>query len=173
MKRLVCLTLIVLFSIILAACAKATPQHVDDMINPGDKIGGFLITTGDDEGVTYVCMIHCPGENHSTGTESCEFSVGTKVNVGAGFYDDYPSSGKTLDETWSEQINNHKMVIESRPVNLQAFGSIDITHPILGTIRNWNVVIVTDKPGKITARSTGVYDGDPIDYTATLTFSAP
>ena len=88
-----------------------------------------------------------------------------------GIYDDYPSSGKTLDEYWSE--HTYEMVIEGRPVNLQAFGSIDIYHPVVGTIRLWNVVIVSEKPGKISARSTGVVDDDPFDNTAILTFSAP
>jgi len=170
MKKLVYLTLTVLFAIILGACAKATPQPGDAMINPGDKIGDFLITTGGNEGITYVSTIHCPFDQ-SAGIESCELTVGTKVNVGVGFYDDDLSSGKNLDEYWSE--HTYEMVIEGRPVNLQAFGLIDITHPVVGKIRNWNVVIVTDKPGKITARSTGVVGGDPFDYTAVLTFSAP
>jgi hypothetical protein len=170
MKRIGHLTYIVLSAIILGACTKATMQPMDGMINPGDMIGDFLITTGDDKGVTYMCTRHCPYDE-STKTESCEFTVGTKVNVGPGFYDDDPSSGKTLDEDWSEQT--YEMIIEGRPVNLQAFGSIDISHPMVGKIRNWNVVIVSDKPGKITARSTGVYGGDPIDYTAILTYIAP
>ena len=169
MRRLAYLTIIVLFATTLGACAQATPQPADEMINPGDKIGDFLITTGDNEGVTYVSTIHCPFDQ-STGIESCELTVGTKVNVGVGFIAD-PSSGKSLDEIWSEHTD--EMVIEGRPVNLQAFGAIDITHPVVGKIRNWNVVIVTDKPGKITARSTGVVGGDPFDYTAILTFSAP
>ncbi len=46
MKKPVYLTLIVLFVFILGACATATPQSSDEMINPGDKIGDFLITTG-------------------------------------------------------------------------------------------------------------------------------
>jgi hypothetical protein len=180
MKKTIVMTMfIALVTVIAGSCAKAAPQtaeptlpSIEAMINPGDKIGDFLITTGDDKNITYVSTIHCPFDQN-TSTESCEIPVGTKVNVGIGFYDDDPSSGKTLDETWLEQINNHEMLIEGRPVNLQAFGSIDIPHPMVGTIRNWNVVIVTDKPGKITARSTGVYDGDPFDYTAILTFIAP
>jgi hypothetical protein len=168
-RRLAYLTIIVLFATTLGACAQATPQASDKMINPGDKIGDFLITTGGNEGITYVSTIHCPFDQ-STGIESCELTVGTKVNVGVGFYDDL-SSGKSLDEIWSEHTD--EMVIEGRRVNLQAFGSIDITHPLVGKIRNWNVVIVTDKPGKIAARSTGVVGGDPFDYTAMLTFKAP
>jgi hypothetical protein len=171
MKRLAFLALIMLFAAVLASCAKGSSESVEGMINPGDKIGDFLITTGGDEGVTYVSMMHCPfDESAGTEIESCEFPVGTKVNVGIGFIAD-PSTGKSLDEIWSEHTD--KIVIEGRPVNLQAFGSIDIPHPAVGKVRNWNVVIVADKPGKISARSTGEAGGDSFDYTAALTFVAP
>jgi hypothetical protein len=170
MKRLVYHTLVVLFAIILGACAKATPPSNAGMINPGDKIGDFLITTGDGEDVIFVTKVHCPFDN-STQTESCEQPVGTKVNVSQGIYDDNPSSGKTLDEYWSEQT--HRMFIEGHPVNLQAFGWVEFNIPMGGTVRVWNVVIVTDKPGKITANSKGVVGGDPWNYTAIITFTAP
>ena len=170
MKRLVYLTLVVMFGIVLSACAKATSQRSKGMINPGDKIGDFLITSGDSEDIIYAAKLHCPYDS-STGTESCEQPVGAKVNVGEGVYDDNPSSGKTLDEYWSEQT--HAMFIEGRPVNLQAFGSVDFNNPMVGTVRVWNVVIVTDKPGKIAAHSKGVVGGDSFDYTAVITFTAP
>lgn len=177
MKKFIYLTLIALFSIIASGCGKATQQPIeatpnlsDQMINPGDKIGDFLITTGEGEDIIFVTKIHCPYDN-STGTESCEQPVGTKVNVGLGIYGDNISGGKTVDEYWSEQT--HEMFIESRPVNLEAFGTIDFDNPEVGTVRVWNVVIVTDTPGKITAHSTGVVGGDPFDYTAALTFTAP
>jgi len=170
MKKPVHLTLIVLFVFILGACATASPQSNNEMINPGDKIGDLLITSGDSEDIIYVSKLHCPYDS-STGTESCEQPVGTKVNVGEGVFDDNPTSGKTLDEYWSEQT--HEMFIEGRPVNLQAFGSIDFNNPMVGMVRVWNVVIVTDKPGKITVHSTGVVGGDPFDYTAIITFIVP
>jgi hypothetical protein len=53
MKKIVYLTFIVLFTTILGACVKATPQSIHKMINPGDKIGDFLITTGKESDVTY------------------------------------------------------------------------------------------------------------------------
>jgi hypothetical protein len=194
MKKLVYPTISVLLSITLGACATvtpiasttpvasakplasatpkapATPTAPEEMINPGDKIGDFLITIGDSEDVIFVTKLHCPFDA-STSTESCEQPVGTKVNVGLGIYDDNLSGGKTLDELWSEQT--HEMFIDGRPVNLQAFGAIDFNNPMVGTVRVWNVVIITDKPGKIKARSTGIVGGDPFDYTAVLTFSAP
>jgi hypothetical protein len=166
-----------LFVFILGACTTATPQpvetssqRIEGMINPGDKIGDFLITTGDGEDVIFVSKLHCPYDS-STGTESCEQPVGTKVNVGLGIYGDNISGGKTVDDYWSEQT--HEMFIEGRSVNLEAFGAIDFDNPVVGTVRVWNVVIVTDKPGKITVHSIGVVGGDSFDYTAALTFTAP
>jgi hypothetical protein len=170
MNKPVYLLLVMLFVLILGACAKATSPSNDGMINPGDKIGDFLITSGNSEDIIYAAKLHCPYDS-STGIESCEQPVGTKFNVGEGVYDDNPSSGKTLDEYWSEQT--HEMFIEGRPVNLHAFGSVDFNNPMVGTVRVWNVVIVTDKPGKISAHSKGVVGGDPFDYTAVITFTAP
>jgi hypothetical protein len=169
MKKIVYLPLITLFVIILGACAKTAPQSVNGMINPGDKVGDFLITTGGGEDVIFVTKLHCPFDS-STQTESCEQSAGTKVNVSQGIFAD-PSSGKTLDELWSEQT--HEMIIKDRPVNLQAFGSVDFNNPMVGTVRVWNVVIITDKPGKISAHSKGVVGGEPWSYTASITFTAP
>ncbi len=172
MKWLVLVACIVLTASILVSCTQpiSTPTANNATIEPGDKIGNFLITTGDNEGVAYVVTVHCPFDQ-STNTESCEFPAGKKVNAGVGIYDDLPSSGKSLDEIWSE--HTYEMVIEGRPVNLKSFGSIDIYHPAVGTIRLWNVVIVTDKPGKIITKSTGVANGDPIDFTTILTFNTP
>src|SRR4030067_2337342 len=120
MKKFIYLTLIALFSIIVGGCGKATQQPIEatpnlseQMINPGDKIGDFLITTGEGEDIIFVTKIHCPYDN-STGTESCEPPVGTKGNVGLGIYGDSTSGGKTGDEHWSEQ--NHEIFIEGRPV---------------------------------------------------------
>jgi hypothetical protein len=168
MKRLAFPALVVLCVAVLASCAKSSSEPGERMINPGDKIGDFTIIKGGDEGVTYVSMMHCPYDE-GAGIESCEFPVGTKVNIGIGFIHD-PARGKSLDEIWAEHTD--RIVIEGRPVNLQAFGSIDIPHPAVGKVRNWNVVILGDKPGKISARSTGEVGGETFDFTAALTFTA-
>lgn len=176
MKRIVYITLIALLSIIIGGCGKATQQpseatpNLSDLkINPGDKIGDFLISTGEGEDIFFMSKVHCPYDS-STGIESCGQPVGTKVNVGIAVYDDDPSSGKTLDEYWSEQT--HEMFIEGRPVDLQAFGTVDFSS-VIGTVRVWNVVVTTAKSGKVTAHSTGVVGGDPFDYTAIVTFTSP
>ena len=167
MKKLVFRLFIVLFAVILGACAQATSQPADEMIDPGDKVGDFLITTGDNEGVSFKSKFDCVEE--STGKESCKYTVGTKVNVSLGFFDE-TNSGK-LDTIWSEHTD--EMVIEGRPVNLQAFGPIDNYHPTVGNMRYWNVVIVTDKPGEITTKHTGVVVGESFEWTTTFTFIAP
>ena len=170
MKKIYYLTFITLSIVILGACAKATPQSSDEMINPGDKVGDFLITTGDNESVTFLANIHCPLDQ-STGIKSCELPVGTKLNVSSSIYDDDPNSGETLDESWSG--STFEMLIGGRPVNLQAFGSIDITHSMLGKMRQWNVVIVTDKPGKIAVKNSVVVDGESFEFNFIMNFIAP
>ena len=140
-----------------------------DAINPGDKIGNFLITTGIDEEVTYVSKLHCPVDAKTT-TESCKLPVGTKVNVSNSFQgDDY--NGKNLDDSWAR--HTYEMNIEGRPVNLEAFGPIDTSHPVAGKLRTWNVVIVTDTPGTISIKGTATLDDQTVEMNVVLTFIAP
>ena len=169
MKKRAFLTILALSAALLASCAKGISEPAKGMIEPGERIGNFLITKGSTEDITYVTTIHCPYEQDA-GIESCELPVGTLVNVGLGVYDPDTHNGKNLDQIWSE--STYEMRIDGRPVDLHAFGSIDITH-LVGIIRIWNVVIGTDKPGEISARSTGVVDGELFDQTEKLTFKAP
>ena len=168
MNKLVDLSLIVMFAIVLGACSP-TPQLTAKLITPGDKIGNFLITTDNNADVIYQWKMSCVKQ--SAEKESCTSTVGARVNVSFGIYDD-TYSGK-LDSLWA--AHTYAMVIEGRPVNLQSFGSIDVTHPLVGKMRHWNVVVVTDKPGEITIQHSGQVGGNPFDppLTYTLTFSAP
>ena len=168
MKRLVDLTLLVMFAFSLSACAKATSQPADETLKPGDKIEDFLITTGDAGKITYTWDLGCikTGEGE---TYSCNATTGTKVNISVGIYDD-TFSGK-LEDLWAS--HTYELFIEKRPVNLQAFGFIDVNHPQVGKMRHWNVVILTDKPGEITLHDSGVAGGDPFESTTTYIFSAP
>ena len=59
------------------------------------------------------------------------------------------------------------------PSTSKPLDQIDFNNPMVGTVRVWNVVIVTDKPGKIAAHSTEVVGGDPFDGTVILAFTAP
>lgn len=178
MKNIVYLILIPLSVIILDACAKATSlpveptsQRVEEMINPGDTIGDFLITTGVEGDVTYGFDLNFYN-NKQGDVESfdCDKLIaGTKINITSGVYDG--TATPRLNEHWSNF--NYELFIEDRPVNLQAFGYIDTLHPMVGAIRFWNVVIIASAPGQITIRESGVVDSDPIKRTITYIFYAP
>jgi hypothetical protein len=175
MKRLAYITLWVMFAFSLGACAKGTSQPsgetvqpAAEAIKPGEKIGDFLITTGEGDEVTYTWDLDCvkTGEGE---IYSCKVPAGTKVNLSVGIYDD-TFKGK-LDEVWAG--HTYEMFIENRPVSLQDFGSIDVNQPQVGQMRHWNVVVSTDKPGEITLRDAGVVHGEPFESTMTYVFSAP
>ena len=164
MNKLAYLAAIVLCIIALEACGKAA-LPTDVSINPGDRLGDFLITTGDD--TNQLRSVDCTPEG--TDKETCTVSVDRKINVSYGVCDD-SRTGK-LNALWLNQT--YEMLIEGRPVNLQAFGPIDTYHPTIGTTRRWNVVIAAEKPGRITIHHSMVAGGEPAEGTLTLVFIAP
>jgi hypothetical protein len=170
MKKLAYFAFIVLVTWVLASCTKPNSSTAEssEKIEPGDQIGDFLITKGEEGKVTYWYDLDC-GNEADKENMSCKSTTGKQVNVTTGIYDD-THSGK-LDEKWSGFT--YELFIEDRPVDLQAFGTVEITHPVVGVIRYWNVVINAGKPGEITVRESGVVDGDPFKTTTTLTFSEP
>ena len=139
------------------------------MIEPGDKIGKFLITTGVRGNCTYGFDIDC-SEPGTDNTYSNKATVGQAVNVSTGLYDT-TASGK-VDEVWTH--SKYQMFINDRPVDLHAFGTIDYTHPHFGVIRFVNVVIFASKAGEITVRDSGVFNnGEPFASTSSYVFSQP
>lgn len=172
-KKLV--TVIAVFlALLLSACTQAALQN-EEMIQPGDKIGDFLITTGD-ENVLYAFDYGRGCTDQGDGVSyTCKALVGKTVNVTAGLFDDSALRKSTptasLDEAWSSY--NYELVIEDRTVNLEAFGMIEVKHPGLGPMRFWNVVVVTDKPGQITLRDSGIVDGRQFNSATTFIFSEP
>lgn len=165
MKKLVYLAISVLCLVVLEGCAKAA-LPTDATINPGDKVGDFLITSGGDD-ASQLTPSDCVEEGASK--ETCKVAMSRKINVSWGVFDE-TRSGK-LDELWSG--HTYEMMIEGRPVNLQAFGSIDVYHPAVGTMRKWNVVIAAEKPGQITIHHSTVVGGEAGEATLTLVFIAP
>jgi hypothetical protein len=169
MKGLVCLVLLVLVVALLGSCAPAalTPADTGKAIEPGDRIGNVTVTKGEGEDILYLWNGQCIGQ--SDVEDSCKADVGAKANVSVGVYDE-THTGK-LDSLWAE--HTYEMSLEGRPVNLQAFGSIDVPHPLVLTLRAWNVVLIADTPGQVTVHSKGVVHGEPFTQTVTYTFSAP
>jgi hypothetical protein len=171
MKRLAVLFSLLLFVSFTSACAKidASSDDKNTMIEPGDMIGDFLITTGVQGNFTSGFDIEC-SEPGADNTYLCKAAVGEAINVSTGLYDD-TSSGK-LDEVWTH--SNYQIYINDRPVDLQVFGTIEYNHPQVGMIRFRNVVIIANKPGEITVCDSGVFDkGDPFASTSTYVFSEP
>jgi hypothetical protein len=178
MRKLACLTFVVLCASLLISCvappaiplaAVATPAPTTvKMINPGDKIGDFLVTTGNPGEVVYTWGLGCVKQSNEE-KYACTSTVGEKVNVSVGVF--AALSAKSLDTLWTE--HTYELFIDGRPVNLAAFGSIDTTHPKVGKMRHWNVVLVAAKPGEISVRDSGTVDGDHFGGINSYTFNAP
>lgn len=165
MKKLACLAIVLLGILSLAGCGKAAlPAQLT--IRPGNRIGDFLITTGDDD-ASPLAASDCKQEGASLKT--CSVSTSRKVNVSYGIYDD--SRTAKLSALWLNQ--RYEMLIEGHPVNLQAFGSTDVYQPTIGTMRRWNVVVVASKPGKITIHHSAVVGSEHAEGTVTLVFYSP
>jgi hypothetical protein len=170
MKKLALFILILLMAGVLAACAQPQPTGSSDVIRPGDMVGDFLVTTGEEGNFTYGFDVDCSEEGSGEKVNlSCRSTVGDIVNISTGIFDD-TGSGK-LDEYWAN--SNYQLFIEDRPVDLRAFGTVEYTHPIVGVVRFWNVVISTTTPGVINIHDSGVAGGSAFEYTSTYTFSAP
>jgi hypothetical protein len=161
MKGFAYLTFLVWAAALIAGCG---PKQIE----PGDKVAGFLVTQAEDRDVSYQWDLGCKKKADAE-SYSCKAEVGKNVNVSVGIYASL--SGKDLDTVWKG--HSYELYINDLPVNLKSFGYIEIMHPRVGPMRVWNVVIVGDKPGEITIRDKGVVDGDPIESTTTLAFSAP
>lgn len=167
MKRLAQTIVITLIACMLVSCTSATSDN-QAMIEPGDKIGNFLVTTGDAENTTYSFNLNCVQQGDKE-EYTCKAKTDKQINVSSGVYNENPNGN--LESVWSSL--KYQLFIEGRPVNLQAFGTIDTAHPHVGAMRFWNVVIIADKPGEITAHDIGTVDGKAFETTRTYTFSAP
>jgi hypothetical protein len=165
MKKLAIVTSVLCSAIFVASCSPS--NSATGAINPGDKIGKVLITTGDAESITKSWELDCPDENTAE-PYHCNLPVGEKINVSWGTYGD---QGTDMETMWAE--HTHQIYINDRPVNLEAFGTQDVVHPHVGKMRYWNVVILASAPGEISIRNAGVVDGEPFDSTAIFSFSAP
>lgn len=174
MRRYLALAITAILTILFAACTKGAPQNAE-MIQPGDKVGDFLITTGEKNVLYPFDYYRSCTEQEEPDTYICKSTVGKTLNVTAGLFDDSAlrksTPTATLDEAWSAY--HYELIIEDRPVNLDAFDTIEIKHPVLGPMRFWNVVVVTDKPGQISVSDSGIVDGRQYHSVTMFLFSEP
>jgi hypothetical protein len=170
-KKLLILVTVLLVIGSSAACTGTggSSGDINKPIEPGDKVGDFVVNTGQEGSFTYGFSVDC-AEMSAANTYSCKATTGDVINVSTGLYDTTGSGN--LDEIWAH--SNYQIFINDRPVDLPAFGTIDYNHQQVGAIRFANVVISTSKAGEITVRDSGVFDnGDPFTSTSTYIYSKP
>ena len=165
MKKVVVQSILGLLAIILCACSAAS-QATDRPITPGDQVGDFAFSTADEKIAGLPHNYTCTENGDDL---ACKTTAGTRVNISPSFYDN-TFKGR-IDELWSGMT--YEMLIEGRQVNLEAFGYIDVPNPSVGSVRKWNVAMVTEKPGEIIVQHSVVFDGKPDKFTVTWTFTEP
>ncbi len=173
MNRLACALLVLLVGS-LASCgpsvpAPAVPVPVTGgaMIQPGVQVGDVVIMSGEGQEAAYTWEYgdHCTRQPGAALT-SCLFDVGEPVNVSLGLRSN--SSATTLDQYWS--ADTYQMYIQGRPVDLDAFGPVEIASPELGLVRHWNVVLLAKSPQQVTVYAKGVAGSASFEHTITYTF---
>jgi hypothetical protein len=169
LKRLTLIFTVLLMVGLPSACAGGVTSNTNKMIEPGDKIGDFVVTTGEQGKFIYGFSVDCP-ELGSNNAYLCKATVGDVINVSTGLSD--TTSKGNLDEIWTH--SKYQLFINDRPVDLAAFGTIDYNHPQVGVIRFANVVITANKAGEIKVKDSGIFDnGDPFTSTSTYVFGNP
>src|SRR5574340_896231 len=168
MKKLVFVMILITAAILLSACGQGDRQAVDGLISKGDRIGGFSYTTGKVGEFTPAWDINCTVAVDGV-TVDCTADVGEKVNISAGIYQQ--AGGQSVDEMWA--VQDYGLTVGSLPVDLQSFGYVEVEHPVVNTIRMWNVVVSTDKPGAITYVDSGGLGENDLNYITTIHFVAP
>jgi hypothetical protein len=153
MKKLVCLTLIVLFANMLVACAKATPapEVVEGMLNPGDKIGSMTVQEHASlqftpDLATYCTEYFVDESEAVTSTVDCELPSLSRLRfaVGWGAKDETTFDSNWSAMTWALHIDDH-------PINLDQFEQQKMRGG--GQIGRWWIIDLVDlSSGKHTIR---------------------
>jgi hypothetical protein len=171
-KRPWIIILAVLFAGILAKCDLRTPSLTPTSeitkIKPGDRLGNFLITTGNRKEEIFVWQTH-PIKGEKPNETYINIDCGKMFNPAIGVYGE--THKDMFDSQWAEL--SYEMFIDDILVDLQAFGTIQSLHPVVGIMRHWNVAIVTDEPGKITIHEVGQLNNHTIDDWITYTVLPP
>jgi Phospholipase/Carboxylesterase len=163
MKKLACLTLIVVLVAILAACTKAsaTPTPID-MLQPGDTVNGVLVTTGTEDTI-FGFDLPCTQKDDIT---TCTTTFGDATNVTSAVYGFTPEELQSNWETFTYTIT-----IEGRPVDLTAFGTIDFIHQQTGLyMRAYNVALISSDPITLTTHDVGTVSGETTESVLLIAF---
>jgi len=171
MKKLVYITLIVLFSIFFGACTKASPKHIEGMINPGDEIDGMLFTTTDevdwDNSITFLCDFSSWNDT-SNRSAPCFTLPGRSVFFGNFSGVPYDNPGEA-DEPWQDVKS--EVTFDGQPLNLPAFSYIEIElyESEWKYARIWNLKVENITPGMHTIQT--VWEDSEVSENSTYVFT--
>ena len=153
MRKLVFLTLILLFAAMLSACAKAMPQVAERMINPGDKVGEMTIEKAEDKHYWLYNSCNSYQELLEPGSQTLQCTVSELAGVSIGPIwgaetSKFEASWKPM--TWELYVDDYQIVLDE-------FGYSDISYyePSAGfdvTFRSWNILLRNLTAGKHTFR---------------------
>ena len=162
--------------ILLSTCALTACGPRGEPVQPGDTVGVVTVTTGTTADYPAPGTFNCAKQGDK-GDYSCAAAVDQRLNISIAIYDnnyvlndDDMFEGLDLEQKWEE--HTYELFIDNRPVDLAAFGTLDMVHPSYGFMRLWNVVIVASEPGEVTVRGKGEADGKLFDITQKISFGA-
>jgi hypothetical protein len=168
MKQHVLGLLLGIVGMYLVSCGlQSSDSDAETPIQPGDTMGGFRFSIGDpDEIVDLLFLTSFDEVCHREGSEiTCTQAPGEMFNPTYSFYG---NSQQDLDDVWSEK--RYEVFIKNRPVDLEAFGSVDFEHPDTGwPMRAWNVAVQASEPVVLVARHVGEVEDETFDDTMTIT----
>ncbi len=147
MKKLVCLTVVILFANLLMSCAAAAPK----LVEPGSKIGDMTVENHVSTRITPVIWTYCdpgvPKMEPGTTTIDCEIPKGvSRLSMGFGWV--------AKDETFLEaslETMKWEMHIDGHQINVAAFEPTPKNWPE-GPGREWLIDLLDLTPGKHTLR---------------------
>ena len=130
----------------------ATAEPEPEGLKPGDAVGDLVLKTAPDESaIEALLWDYC---DPTVGTEQgepafkeCEVPQFPYLFIGNGMGGSSPMSAEELDAIWQEI--KWQLFIDTAPVDLEAFGTIDVWN---NSIRLWNIAIEIPATGEHTLR---------------------
>jgi predicted esterase len=140
---------------IATSCAKATPDSVAGMINPGDQVDGMVFTSVDeidwDISLQFLCDMESVEESDNSSMLTCSASPGDSVFFGncSGVGFNTPEEGDRLWKDFKIDVS-----FDGQAVNLAPFGYLDVDLYDMDVkyARIWNLMVEQIAPGTHTVQ---------------------
>jgi len=146
MKKFVCLIFLALFTTTVVGCAKATPtpEAVIKLLKPGDRVGDMLLSahppTSMEASIFNYCNPFVSESIPSTDIRQCDVPELPHLSIGFG---ERASTQEGLEAAW--QSKTWELYVDGHPIDLSAFGTIDLD--VGEKVRIWNVGLENLTPG--------------------------